>query len=64
MVDALVRVRVLVLAGDFGQAFFDAVVGRAITDIDATQHPAIVFHTILSRIIALDEFKASTEEVH
>jgi len=35
-----------------------------ITDIDATQHPAIVFHTILSRIIALDEFKASTEEVH
>lgn len=35
-----------------------------ITDIDATQHPAIVFHTILSRIISLDEFKVSTEEVH
>ena len=35
-----------------------------VTDIDATQHPAVVFHTILSRIIALDEFTESAREVH
>ena len=35
-----------------------------ITDIDATQNAATVFHTILSRIIALDAFKERAREVH
>ena len=35
-----------------------------ITDIDATQHPAVVFHEILSRIVALPAFVEASREVH
>lgn len=35
-----------------------------ITEIDATQHPAVVFHTILSRIISLASFQQAAKEVH
>jgi adenylate kinase len=35
-----------------------------ITDIDATQHPAVAFHAILSRIIELPAFKEAAREVH
>ena len=35
-----------------------------ITDIDATQHPAVAFHTILSKIITLPAFIDSTRAVH
>jgi adenylate kinase len=35
-----------------------------VTDIDATAHPAAVFHTILSRIITLPAFVESAKEVH
>ena len=35
-----------------------------ITDIDATQHPAVVFHSILSRIVGLPAFVESTREVY
>jgi adenylate kinase len=34
------------------------------TDIDATQHPAVVFHTILSQIVKLPAFVESMREVH
>ncbi len=35
-----------------------------ITDIDATRHPAVVFHSILSRIVGLPAFFESTREVY
>ena len=35
-----------------------------ITDIDATQHPAVVFNAILSRIISLPSFELAAREVH
>lgn len=35
-----------------------------ITDIDATQHPAVVFHSILSRIVGLPPFVESAREVY
>ncbi len=35
-----------------------------ITDIDATRHPAVVFHSILSRIVGLPAFVESTREVY
>ncbi len=35
-----------------------------ITDIDATQHPAVAFHTILSTIINLAAFTEAAREIH
>jgi adenylate kinase len=35
-----------------------------ITDVDATQHPAVAFNRILSRIIELPEFTSAAREVH
>ncbi len=35
-----------------------------ITDIDATQHPAVVFNTILSRIISLPSFVEAARDIH
>ena len=35
-----------------------------ITDIDATQHPAVAFNTILNKIIALPQFTEAAREVH
>ncbi len=35
-----------------------------ITDLDATKHPAVVFHTMLSKIISLPGFAAVAEDVH
>jgi adenylate kinase len=35
-----------------------------VLDIDATQHPAVVFHTILSKIIKLPAFVEASRSVH